>query len=139
MPRKLSPKDRILKERGLLEYRPAPRKHRRHLPIEIIYGGKPKTALMRYLEQKYGQTIEELLLSGSLSVVAKKLGNEVDNTTLSKWIKRFNLRYHADNLPECKGCKHYGLACQGGICLVLVQLELYDLIPIMKEKLLEGD
>ena len=137
---KLTAKDRILKERGLIITKPAPKKHRRFIPeIKVTYSGKSKTPLMRYLEQKYGIAIEDALVSGSLSIVAKKLGNEVDVTTLSRWIKRFRLRYNADNLPDCEGCKQYGLACEGGICYVLISLGLYELVPIKKEEVLSND
>ena len=136
----LSPKERILKERGLLEHQPAPKKHRRLIPtIERQVSGVSKTPLMRYLEEKYKQPIEKMLVSGSLSVVAKRLGNEVDTSTLSRWIKRFKLRYSADNLPQCEGCRQYGLACQGGICYVLINLGLYELVPIKKEEVLSNE
>ena len=139
MAKPLTAKERILKERGLLQQRPAVRKHRHFVPtIEVTYGGKSITPLMRYLEQKYNQPIEELLVSGSLAVVAKRLGNEVDVTTLSRWVKRFRLRYNAGNLPSCEGCKHYEIACQEGICLVLIKMELWELVPIKKKEVLNG-
>ena len=132
-------KERILKERGLTEHRTAPRKHKRlRLSIEQSISVKSKTPLMRYLEQKYGRPIDELLMSGSLSVVAKRLGNEVDTTTLSKWIKRFKLRYSEDNLPNCEGCKHYGIACSVGICYVLVNQELWELVELKKKEVLNN-
>jgi len=135
-------KQRILNERGLVKvkerkpgrqratfgkFAPAPRP---------IVSGKPKTALMKYLEQKYGVTLEELLVSGSLSMVAKKLGNEVDVSTISKWIKRFKLRYTADNLPDCTDCRHRGPACEGGVCLILMEMELYELVLLKKKEML---
>ena len=135
---KPSPRDRILKERGLQLTRPAPKKHRRLVhSIKPTYSGQPKTALMKYLEQKYRVAIEDVLLSGSLSIVAKRLGNEVDVTTLSKWIKRFSMRYTEDNLPQCDGCKHYGPACESGVCYVLINLELWELVPIKKKEVLD--
>ena len=134
----LTPRERILKERGLLERRPAPRKHKRLQPaIKVTVLGVSKTPLMRYLEQKYGKPIEDMLVSGSLSVVAKQLGSEVDTSTLSKWIKRFKLKYTVDNLPSCEGCKQYGLACEQGVCYVLLNLELYELVPIKQEEVME--
>lgn len=133
----LTPRDKILKERGLLVKRPAPRKHKRLQPaVKVSIPDIPKTVLMRYLEQKYGRRIEDVLVSGSLSVVAKQLGGEVDTSTLSRWIKRFKLRYSADNLPSCKDCKQYGLACQQGVCYVLLNLELYELVPIKQKEVL---
>ncbi len=136
---KLTARDRILKERGIIQVKPSIKKHSRLSPsIKVTHPGKPKTALMKYLEQKYGVSIEDVLISGSLAVVAKRLGDEVDVTTISKWIKRFKLRYTKDNLPDCIGCKQYGLACEGGICYVLMNMELYELIPIKKEEVLNG-
>jgi len=136
---KLTPKDRILKERGLKQFRPAPRKHRKFMPkIQVTYSGKNKTPLMRYLEEKYRVAIGEVLLSGSLSVVAKKLGNEVDATTLSKWIKRFNLRFNKDNLPKCEDCSHHKVTCDLGICNVLIEMEEWDLVLLKKEELTNG-
>ena len=133
----LTPRDRILKERGLLQRRPAPRKRKLLQPaIKVTISAVPKTPLMRYLETKYGIAIEDMLMSGSLSVVAKKLGNEVDVTTLSRWIKRFKLRYTADNLPSCEGCKQYGITCDLGVCNVLIALELWDLVLLKKKDIL---
>jgi len=133
----LTPRERILKERGLLERQPAPRKHKRLQPaVKVSIPDIPKTPLMRYLEQKYGRPIEDMLVSGSLSIVAKRLGNEVDTSTLSRWIKRLKLRYGEDNLPSCEGCKQYGLACQQGVCYVLLNLELYELVPIKQKDVL---
>ena len=138
---KLKAREKILKERGLLEYTPVIRKPKRLQPtIKVTIPAIPKTPLMRYLEEKYRCKVEDVLVSGSLSVVAKRLGDEVDTSTLSRWIKRFKLRYSENNLPQCEGCKQYGLACQEGICYVLISLGLYDLIPIkQKEVLNEGN
>jgi len=141
MTKHLTPKDKILQERGLILVKPSRKGRKRLAPaIRATHPDKPKTALMKYLEQKYGVAVEEVLVSGSLSVVAKRLGNEVDETTISKWIKRFKLRYSADNLPDCHGCKHYGPACEAGICYVLLDLGLYELVPLKKKEVLnEGN
>ena len=135
---KISPKEKILQERGLVLTKP--RGKYWYKPRPVVDDTKPKTALMKYLEQKYKVDIVDVLLTNSLSKAAKRLGGEVDTSTLSKWIKRLRLRYTKDNLPECKGCKHRGVACDGGICYVLISLELWDLVPIKKEELLgEGN
>ena len=138
---KQSIKEKILIERGLIQKQPAPKKHRRFKAgIKPQVSGKSKTPLMKYLEQKYREPIEDILVSGSLAVVAKKLDNEVDTSTLGRWIKRFRLRYSEDNLPSCEDCKMRGAACEGGICYVLINLELWDLIPIKKQEVLnEGN
>lgn len=90
---------RILQERGLTKVTERRARHFREqfgrfVPIpKPTVAGKKKTPLMKYLEQKYNTSIEEVLVSGSLSVTARRLGNEVDVTTISRWIKRFDLRY----------------------------------------------
>ncbi len=139
MAKKSNPKERIMAERGLVQVQPATRKRKRLVPGIIPNQALDKTTLMKYLEQKYGVLMEQVLTSASLSVVAKKLGNEVDVTTISKWIKKLNLRYTANNLPKCQGCRLSGPACEGGICYLLIELELYDLVPKMKEALLNGN
>lgn len=139
-------KQRILSERGLVKVKEKkPRRQRasygKFAPApRPVVSGRKKTALMKYLEQKYGVVLEELLISGSLSTVAKALGDEVDVSTISRWIKRFKLRYTADNLPDCNGCQHYGPGCQGGVCYVLMDLELYELVMVKRKEMLgEGD
>jgi len=94
---------------------------------------------MKYLEQKYHVVMEEALTSGSLSIVAKQFGGEVDVSTISRWIKRFGLRYTTDNLPSCDGCIHGTMACNSGVCSILMQREEYDLMMIKREQLLKGD
>jgi len=135
-----TPKDirtQAMKELGITSFKPEPKKQRvlRHLP-EVTTNPKLKTPLMRYLELVHGEPIERILLSGSLSVVAKKLDNEVDTSTLSKWIKKLKLRYTADNLPQCDGCRRYGPACDSGVCYLLIELELYDLLENKKKEVL---
>ena len=124
-----------MKEMGITSFKPEPKRQRklRPIPQPTIDSGL-KTPLMRYLELVHGESIEQLLLSGSLSVVAKKLDNEVDTSTLSKWIKRLKLRYTKDNLPQCEGCRRYGPACEGGICYLLIELELFELLDIKKRE-----
>jgi len=137
---KITAREKILRERGLTLTQSAPHKSRRMAVKVVPDRSKPKTTLMKYLEQKYNLNLEDVLVSASLSMVAKKLGDEVDVTTLSKWIKRLKLRYTKDNLPDCRGCRQYGVACEGGICYVLMRMELYDLVDIKKEELLnEGN
>jgi len=92
---------------------------------------------MRYLELVHGEPIERMLLSGSLSVVAKRLDNEVDVSTLSKWIKKLRLRYTADNLPQCDGCSKFGPACTSGVCYILIELELYGLLQLKRKEMME--
>ena len=136
-------KNQILKERGLVKVRerkPGKKRDsfgRFSLAPKVIISGKRKTPMMRYLEQKYHLALEDVLVSGSLSIVAKRLGNEVDVSTISRWIKRFRLRYTEDNLPVCEDCTHYTLACDGGVCQILMDMEFYDLMLVKRQKLLE--
>ncbi len=134
-------RDRILRERGLVR-----KQGKRGRPRDTVgrfaplprptVSGKRKTALMKYLEQKYGVAIEEVMVSGNLSQIVKRLGNEVDYSTISRWIKRFKLRYSANNLPDCTDCLHRGPACEGGVCYVLIGLELWELVLLKKEVML---
>ena len=131
-------RQQLLKEKGLTVFKPVV-KHRaklRPVPVPSV-DGKLKTPMMRYLELVHGEPIEVMLLSGSLSAVAKRLDNEVDTSTLSKWIKRLKLRYSEDNLPNCQGCARYGTACESGICYILIELERYELLPLKKKEMME--
>ena len=129
-------RQQLLKEKGLASFKPEHDKHTklRHTPKPTI-NVKSKTPMMRYLELVHGEPIERILLSGSLSVVAKKLDNEVDTSTLSKWIRKLKLRYSESNLPNCDKCSRYGPACQGGICYILIELELYTLLQLKKKEM----
>ena len=130
-------RQQLLFEKGLTSFKPTT-KHRAKLsPAMPPVNGKLKTPLMRYLELVHGEPIEQMLMSGSLSVVAKKLDNEVDTSTLSKWIKRLKLRYSEDNLPQCEGCRRYGSACDNGICYILIELELYGLLQLKRKEMLD--
>ena len=129
---------KVMAELGVSDFKETKRQRRiRPIPRPAI-NHQTKTPLMRYLELVHGEPIEKVLLSGSLSVVAKKLDNEVDVSTISKWIKKLKLRYTTDNLPICDGCSYYGPACTSGVCYVLIELELYDLLLIKKEEMLEN-
>lgn len=131
-------RQQLLKEKGITSFKPERGKHTKlkHTPAPPL-DPKLKTPMMRYLELVHGEPIERMLLSGSLAVVAKKLDDEVDTSTLSKWIKRLKLRYSEDNLPNCQGCARYGTACESGICYILIELERYELLPLKKKEMME--
>jgi len=79
-------KDRILKRRGIRPTRAATNKQRKLQPeIRAILPESKKTPLMKLLEIKYHDRIENILSSGSLKYIEKKYG--VDFTTASKWRK----------------------------------------------------
>ena len=130
-------RQQILKEKGITSFKPTHGKHAKlkHTPIPTI-NRKSKTPLMRYFELVHGEPIERILLSGSLSVVAGKLDNEVDVSTISKWIKKLKLRYTEDNLPNCDGCPRRASACDSGICYILIDLELYDLLQVKRKEMM---
>ena len=134
-------KQRILKERGLVRVDKRNTKRHSfdgHRPVpNVVIDRKRKTPLMLYLEEKYHVLIETALVSGSLSVVAKKFGDEVDVSTISRWITRFKLRYTANNLPICEGCIHTDLSCNGGVCAILMELEEWDLMMVKRDQLLD--
>jgi len=131
-------RQKVLSERGITSFKPELRKRSRlhHVPQPVI-PRKLKTPLMRYLELVHGEPIERILVSGSLSVIAEKLDNEVAVSTISKWIKKLKLRYMVDNLPQCENCPSYGPACDGGICYILIELERYDLLQLKRKEMLE--
>ena len=132
---------RLLKERGLTTTKEVG-KHKHLIPATTPRTGRPRlTPLMRYLEQKTGKRIEELLQLGSLNIVAKvcnagEVQPVVDRSTLCKWIKRLRLKYNEDNLPDCNNCGHYGPACDSGICYQLIEQGRYDLIEVKKKEVL---
>ena len=131
-------RQQVLKERGITSFKPI-KKHRRLRPIpQPVINPRLKTPLMKYFEAVKGQAIEEILLSGSLSFVARYLNNEADVSTISKWIKRLRLRYSKDNLPNCDGCSRRGPACDGGVCYILVELGLYDLLMLKRKEMFDG-
>ena len=128
---------KVLKERGITSFQPERGKQRRLKPVpQPTIDPKLKTPMMRYLELVHGEPIEKMLMAGSLSVVAKRLDNTVDTSTLSKWIKRLKLRYTADNLPNCNRCASKGPACESGVCYILIELELYNLLQIKKKEMM---
>jgi len=127
-------RDQLLREKGLVRHKAEPTK--RHRLRAVPHPNIPlanKTPMMQYLELRYGEPIETILVSGSLSVVAKRLGNLVAPSTISKWIKRLKLRYGADNLPDCDTCTTRQLACEGGVCHILIELELYELVKTKQD------
>lgn len=133
-------RQQVMQERGMTSFK----EHGRHKKLRLVpqptVPSRLKTPLMRYLELVHGEPIEKVLLSGSLSVVAKKLDNEVDTSTLSKWIKKLRLRYTADNLPDCGTCTRYiGFysSCESGICHILMELERYDLVLLKRKEMME--
>ena len=121
---------RMLRDRGLQHITRDPKRKRKvdNIPaIDVDTNGKTKH--MQYLELKYGVRIEEVLLSGTLEEVVKRLGGEVNYSTISRWIKRLKLRYSEENLPSCEFCLHYAeMYCPEGVCNLLLKLDRRDLL-----------
>lgn len=131
-------RNQVLKERGITTFTEKGRKSRlKHVPQPAIPNHN-KTPLMRYLELVHGEPIERMLLSGSLSVVAKRLDNEVDTSTLSKWIKKLKLRYSESNLPDCNTCARSVPSCESGICDILMEQERYDLVLLKRKEMVDA-
>jgi hypothetical protein len=130
---------KLLKDRGLTVTKPDPHKHTKLLPSTTATIAN-KTAKMMYLEMKYGVSIEDTLLTGSLNFVVKTYGGEVDRSTVSKWIKKYKMRYSADNLPSCDGCKHKSPTCLHPYfkCTVLYALGMWELVKVKEASLLES-
>lgn len=124
----------ILRERGLTVTKPGKRKHRRLAVVPATSLDELKTPTMRYLELKFCQPIEELLLLGSLGSTAEQLG--INFTTVFKWRKRLNLNYSPTNLPQCKGCPRRNKRCKCGRCIILYEMKEYDLAKLKKSQVL---
>ena len=72
---------RILKRRGVeLE-----KGTKRPLTYDELPSSFPKSRLMKYIELKFGDKLENLIASGTIYELAKRLG--VDASTISKWRK----------------------------------------------------
>ncbi len=130
---KLSIKQQILKSHGI----------GRKPPTKYIEPHKPNplhTKTMAYLELRYGngQTLEYILMSGSLNQVVHKLGDEVDRSTISKWIKQFKLRFTPDNLPSCDGCTSHEIVCEQGICPILIDRSQWNLIGMKRNEVMDN-
>ena len=82
-------RERILSGRGIAKARPTTTRHRKFTSLPPTPNDHNKTHAMKLQELKFGVPIEELLLDGSESQIAAKLG--VDKSTISKWIKRLDL------------------------------------------------
>jgi len=137
MPHTKSIKDRILEERGLIEHQTTKHASKRLVRIPPSPLDSLKTPLMRYLELKHGKPIQDMIMAGSLSQVAKKLG--IDPSTVSIWIKNLRLRFNNNNLPNCKGCKFEQPACDLGICHILVEDSRWDLVELKRQELKGGN
>lgn len=72
---------KILKQRGV-ELQKLTRKPVTFDDLPSIY---PKTKLMKYIELKFVARLEDIIFSGTIYELEKKLG--VDATTISKWRK----------------------------------------------------
>lgn len=135
----LTPNDirnKLLKERGITRTSPERHKRKKFLPANR-FTISHKTPKMMYLEMKYNKRIEDILISGSLSSIVRAYGGELSPSTVSKWIKRFKVRYSVSNLPMCEECRHVHESCTypSFQCSILVMLGLYILVPLKRAQL----
>lgn len=128
--------NKILQEQGIVLNRRRKHKHRSIKKMPLADLEHLKTPHMRYIEMKYGDKIERILMSGSLSQVKRKLNGELDTSTISRWITKLGLRYDANNLPVCKDCKHEDDMCKVGLCVLLLTIGRIDLAKIKREEIL---
>ena len=77
--------DQILKQRGL---KPTTYTGLKETTVPPPDG--TKTLAMRQIEARFGRSIEELLMEGSLTQMATRLG--IHFTTISHWRERLGLR-----------------------------------------------
>lgn len=78
---------RLLKQRGV----ELKRMTRKPTTIDDLPSSFRKTRAMRYVELKFGKRLEDLIATGTLDSLEKKLG--VDRTTISKWRKLINKEF----------------------------------------------
>ncbi len=128
--------EKILRERGLMITQESKGKRRHIVSTPSQVPDNHKTPLMKMAEVTLGQPIEVILMSGSLSQVAGRIG--CDPSTVSKMIKRLKLRWSADNLPDCSRCDRATLACIDGVCNILVDAGLVELVEVKAKQILEG-
>ncbi len=131
-------RQQVLKDRGIVSFKEKKKQHHLQPAPRKTINPKLKTPLMKYFEVKKGKPIEEILLSGSLSHIARQLDNEVEVSTISKWIKRLKLRYSKDNLPQCDGCHKHDGVCDGGVCHILIELEQYQLLLLKRKEIIDA-
>jgi len=72
---------RILKQRGV-ELAKHTRKPATYDDLPAVY---PKTRLMKYIELKFNDRLENIIFTGTIYELEKRLG--IDSTTISKWRK----------------------------------------------------
>ena len=72
---------RILRQRGV-ELEKHTRKPITYDDLPSLY---PKTRLMKYVELKFGDRLENIIFDGTIYTLEKELG--IDATTISKWRK----------------------------------------------------
>jgi hypothetical protein len=126
----------IVQEHGVEVVQPQPGAHReirrRRTPPGRVPDSK-KTTLIRYLELKHGESIELLLLNGSLRSVADKLG--VSHGIIRVWRAQFNLNWSLTNLPSCDGCLLKDIVCQTtGTCHILTRSHADESLIVLKAK-----
>ena len=115
--------ERILRERGLMITQESKGKRRHIVSTPSQVPDNHKTPLMKMAEVTLGQPIEVILMSGSLSQVAGRIG--CDPSTVSKMIERLKLRWTPDNLPDCQTCAGATWDCLNyGWCNVLENTDI---------------
>jgi len=72
---------KILQQRGV-ELQKHTRKPITYDDLPSLY---PKTRLMKYIELKFNAKLEDIIFTGTIYELEKKLG--IDSTTISKWRK----------------------------------------------------
>ena len=75
-----------LREKILKQRKADFKKHSRKLvTYDDLPAPYPKTKLMRYIELKFGERLENIIFGGTIYELEKTLG--IDATTISKWRK----------------------------------------------------
>ena len=127
----LKMQENILRSRGLVRKK---EKTTKHVRLSNTCRDHLKTTRMRLIELQFGSTIEEILLSGTVTAVAKKYN--LDKGTVSKWIYRLCLIMDTDQLPSCADCNQAREECLSGRCW---KVETFDsgLVEVKKQQMIK--
>jgi hypothetical protein len=93
--------------KGILKQRKSVLEKHTRTPItyDDLESPFPKTKLMKYIELKHGDRLENLIATGTIYELERKLG--VDASTISKWRKLIRevkeKKFWEQFLPEEKG------------------------------------
>ena len=127
--RKSTIRNKILLDRGV----DLPKLVVKPRPVMVSFPSRlGLTDKQRMIEMTHGLPIE-LLLTGTLVEVKRRLNHEVSKATISRWRDKLKLNWSTINLPSCDSCRSRSTSCIVDICRILAQAQKPKLI-ILKAK-----